>query len=165
MDEGALDLIFAKRRAGDGRGRTVWREDLVWIAAPDWRRDPNRPLPLVLYPPRSITREAILVALEAADIPWRIACACGSLSGLIGAVAGGLGVGAQSACLKARRWSRSAPEAGLPPLGEHRIRRRPRGRSADAAVEAFSGVLLEFGRAFQAARRAASEAPLGSETR
>jgi DNA-binding transcriptional LysR family regulator len=37
MDEGALDLIFAKRRAGDGRGRMVWREEMVWIAAPDWR--------------------------------------------------------------------------------------------------------------------------------
>ena len=69
MDEGALDLIFAKRRAGDGRGRTVWREDLVWIAAPDWRRDRDRPLPLVVYPPRSITREAILVALEARTFP------------------------------------------------------------------------------------------------
>ena len=35
MDGGALDLIFAKRRAGDGRGRMVWREEMVWIAAPD----------------------------------------------------------------------------------------------------------------------------------
>ena len=96
----------------------VWREALVWVAAPDWRRDPNRPLPLVLYPPRSVTREAILVALEAADIPWRVACASGSLSGLIGAVAGGLGVGAQSACLKVQEVIALGPEAGLPPLGE-----------------------------------------------
>ena len=81
MDEGALDLIFAKRRAGDGRGRMVWREEMVWIAAPDWRRDPGRPLPLVLYPPRSITREAVLAALEKANVSWRIACTCGSLSG------------------------------------------------------------------------------------
>jgi DNA-binding transcriptional LysR family regulator len=118
MDEGALDLIFAKRRVGDGRGRVVWREDMVWIAAPDWRRDPERPLPLVLYPPRSITREAVLAALEKADVSWRIACTCGSLSGLVGAVLGGLGVGAQSARLKAEGAVVVGPEAGLPPLGE-----------------------------------------------
>ena len=81
MDEGALDLIFAKRRAGDGRGHMVWREEMIWIAAPDWRRDPERPLPLVLYPPRSITREAVLASLEKANVSWRIACTCGSLSG------------------------------------------------------------------------------------
>jgi DNA-binding transcriptional LysR family regulator len=118
MDEGVLDLIFAKRRVGDGRGRVVWREDMVWIAAPDWRRDPERPLPLVLYPPRSITREAVLAALEKADVSWRIACTCGSLSGLVGAVLGGLGVGAQSARLKAEGTVVVGPEAGLPPLGE-----------------------------------------------
>ena len=43
MDEGVLDLIFAKRRAGDGRGHIVWREEMVWIAAPDWRWDTERP--------------------------------------------------------------------------------------------------------------------------
>src|ERR1700727_1037055 len=53
-----------------------------------------------LNPPQSITREAVLAALEKANVSWRIACTCGSLSGLVGAVLGGLGVGAQSARLK-----------------------------------------------------------------
>ena len=150
MDEGALDLIFAKRRAGDGRGRMVWREEMVWIAAPDWRRDPERPLPLVLYPPRSITREAVLAALEKADIPWRIACTCGSLSGLVGAVVGGLGVGAQSARLKAEGTVVVGPEAGLPPLGETEFVVVPAlGRPA-APVQAMADTILEFGRAFRA---------------
>ena len=112
MDEGALDLIFAKRRAGDGRGRMVWREEMVWIAAPDWRRDPERPLPLVLYPPRSITREAVLAALEKADIPWRIACTCGSLSGLVGAVLGGLGVARNRRVSRRKERSPSVPRRG-----------------------------------------------------
>ena len=133
MDEGALDLIFAKRRAGDGRGHIVWREEMVWIAAPDWRRDPERPLPLVLYPPRSITREAVLAALEKANVSWRIACTCGSLSGLVGAVLGGLGVGAQSARLKVGRDGRRRPRGRAAAARRDGIRRRARARPAERA--------------------------------
>ena len=133
MDEGALDLIFAKRRAGDGRGRMVWREEMVWIAAPDWRRDRERPLPLVLYPPRSITREAVLAALEKANVSWRIACTCGSLSGLVGAVLGGLGVGAQSARLKVGRDGRRRSRGRAAAARRDGIRRRPRARPAERA--------------------------------
>jgi DNA-binding transcriptional LysR family regulator len=150
MDEGVLDLIFAKRRVGDGRGRVVWREDMVWIAAPDWRRDPERPLPLVLYPPRSITREAVLAALEKADVSWRIACTCGSLSGLVGAVLGGLGVGAQSARLKAEGTVVVGPEAGLPPLGETEFVVVPALGRPSAPVQAMADTILEFGRALHA---------------
>ena len=163
MDAGALDLIFAKRRAGDGRGRAVWREDLVWIAAPDWRRDRDRPLPLVVYPPRSITREAIVVALERADIPWRIACACGSLSGLTAAIVGGLGVGAQSACLKADGVVVVAPEAGLPALGDTEFVVVPAIGRPSAPVEALANVIVDLGREFHAARRVvAPQAKIGA---
>jgi DNA-binding transcriptional LysR family regulator len=150
MDEGALDLIFAKRRAGDGRGHMVWREEMVWIAAPDWRRDPERPLPLVLYPPRSITREAVLTALEKANVSWRIACTCGSLSGLVGAVLGGLGVGAQSARLKSEGTVAVGPLAGLPPLGETEFVVVPALGRPSAPVQAMADTILEFGRAFHA---------------
>ena len=150
MDEGSLDLIFAKRRAGDGRGHIVWREEMVWIAAPDWRRDPERPLPLVLYPPRSITREAVLTAVEKANVSWRIACTCGSLSGLVGAVLGGLGVGAQSARLRSEGTVAVRLEAGLPPLGETEFVVVPALGRPNAPVQAMADTILEFGRAFQA---------------
>jgi DNA-binding transcriptional LysR family regulator len=153
MDEGALDLIFAKRRSGDGRGRTVWREHMIWIGAADWRRDPGRPLPLVLFPPRSVTREAILAALETAGVPWRIACTCGSLAGVVGAVAGGLGVGAQSACLMADGVVALGPEAGLPRLGETEfVVVRALGHPS-APVEAIADIILRLGVTFHAARR------------
>jgi DNA-binding transcriptional LysR family regulator len=151
MDQGSLDLIFAKRRAGDERGRSVWREDMVWVAAKDWRRDPERHLPIVVYPPRSITREAVLIALEGADIPWRIACSCGSLSGLVGAVAGGLGVGAQSACLKADGVVALGPEAGLPALGATEFVVVPAVRRPSAPVEALAGTIVDLGRAYHSA--------------
>ena len=117
MDEGALDLIFAKRRAGDGRGRSFgankWSGSRPRLAARSRPAIAARPLSSAQHYP-----EAILAALERANVSWRIACACGSLSGLIGAVVGGLGVGAQSARLKAEGVVALGPQAGLPALGE-----------------------------------------------
>src|SRR5689334_7944540 len=56
QDNGELDLVLAKRRLGDSRGRLVYREPLVWLA-----RDPEHvlslaALPLISFPPPSVTR-------------------------------------------------------------------------------------------------------------
>jgi DNA-binding transcriptional LysR family regulator len=92
LDAGELDLVLAKRRAGDERGRQVWRDRLVWIGAPDTRIDQAQPVPLILYTPPSITRAVALEALERAGRAWRIVCTSGSLSGLRAAALAGLGV-------------------------------------------------------------------------
>ena len=63
-DAGELDVIFGKRRAGDPRGLLAWREQLAWIGRPGYMPDPAVPLPLVLYPPPSITRTLTVEALE-----------------------------------------------------------------------------------------------------
>ncbi|AGJ58426.1 transcriptional regulator [Streptomyces sp. PAMC 26508] len=47
---GRLDLVLAKRRAGDTHGELVWRDTLTWIGAPQLRIDPDRPLPLIAFP-------------------------------------------------------------------------------------------------------------------
>jgi DNA-binding transcriptional LysR family regulator len=49
-------------------------------------------VPLLLYPPPSITRGLILAALERAGRPWRVACISGSLTGLRAAALAGLGI-------------------------------------------------------------------------
>jgi DNA-binding transcriptional LysR family regulator len=98
-DAGELDVIFAKRRAGDPRGQTAWRERLVWVGRPGIRPDPESPLPLILYPPPSITRAVALDALERAGRSWRVACTSGSLGGLRAAARAGLGVTPHSARL------------------------------------------------------------------
>jgi DNA-binding transcriptional LysR family regulator len=41
LDAGELDLLLAKRRAGDAQGRLVWRDRLVWIGAPGSIVDPT----------------------------------------------------------------------------------------------------------------------------
>ncbi|MFC0409971.1 LysR substrate-binding domain-containing protein [Roseomonas elaeocarpi] len=117
LEAGELDLIFAKRRAGEERGRLVWRERLAWVGARDTVVDPAAPVPLVVYPSRSITRNLAVEAMERAGRSWRVSCSSGSLSGLTAAVQAGLGVSAQSRLLlRGELVELRSPE--LPPLEE-----------------------------------------------
>ncbi len=97
LDNGRVDLIFAKRRSGDPRGRVVWRERLVWIGIAQTTLPPDRPIPLVLYSsPASITRRMAIEALQRGSRAWHIACSTASLTAAIAAVQAGLGIMAQS---------------------------------------------------------------------
>lgn len=98
-DAGRLDMIFVKRRAGDRRGVTAWREPIVWAARPEFHVDPTTPLPLLLYPSPSVTRELALAALEQARRAWRVAFTSASLTGLTAAARAGLGLMPHSARL------------------------------------------------------------------
>ncbi|MDV9200132.1 LysR substrate-binding domain-containing protein, partial [Streptomyces sp. Wh19] len=93
---GRLDLVLAKRRAGDTHGELVWQDALTWIGAPQLRIDPDGPVPLILFPPPGITRARALEVLEEHGRSWRIACTSTSLSGLIAAAHAGLRVMAHS---------------------------------------------------------------------
>src|SRR5271154_3734175 len=50
LDAGQLDLVLAKRRPGDDRGRLVRRERLVWGGLRPAPGGPQPPPPLALYP-------------------------------------------------------------------------------------------------------------------
>jgi DNA-binding transcriptional LysR family regulator len=112
QDNGEIDLVLAKRRLGDARGKLVYREPLVWLA-----RDPDQimsasPLPLIAFPPPSVTRAISLEALGRHQISWRIVCTCGSLSGLTAAARAGMGVLVQP---------RSMAPSGLKVIGKGRL--------------------------------------------
>jgi DNA-binding transcriptional LysR family regulator len=92
LDRGELDLVLAKRGSGEPRGQLVWRDRLAWICGPSFRLEPQSPLPLVLYPPPSLTRGVALETLERHGRAWRAVCTSGSLSGLRAAALAGLGV-------------------------------------------------------------------------
>ncbi len=117
FDAGELDVILVKRRSGDPRGQLVWEEQLAWVGRQGLRPDPAQPLPLVLYPPPSITRAMCLDALEQAGRSWRVACTSGSLSGLRAAAMAGLGVTAHSNRLVPPGLVALPPSRHLPELG------------------------------------------------
>ncbi len=118
LDAGELDLVLAKRRTGDERGRLVWRDRLNWIGAPGLRIDPTQPLPLILYTPPSLTRAVALEALERAGRAWRIVCTSGSLSGLRAAALAGLGVTLHAQGLMPDGLAEVAGSARLPAAGD-----------------------------------------------
>jgi DNA-binding transcriptional LysR family regulator len=95
LDAGELDLVLAKRRPGEDRGQLVRREKLVWLGSETALVHPDRPLPLILYPPPSISRAIALEVLERTGRSWRILCTSSSFSGLNAAALAGLGVTVQ----------------------------------------------------------------------
>jgi DNA-binding transcriptional LysR family regulator len=99
FDAGRLDVLFVKRKPGDRRGTTAWREPVRWIGHPDMRVDPHTPLPLVLYPTSSITRALAIETLDRAGRAWRVAFTSASLAGLTAAARAGIGIMPHSAKL------------------------------------------------------------------
>ncbi|GAA4837735.1 LysR substrate-binding domain-containing protein [Saccharopolyspora rosea] len=118
LRDGELDLVFGKRRPGQTHGQLVWREPLVWIAAEDFSLDPAQPIPLILYPPPSISRVQALDALQRHGQSWRITCTSASLSGLRAAALAGLGITAHARSLIPPGLAPLRPRRGLPELGE-----------------------------------------------
>ncbi|MEU7184014.1 LysR substrate-binding domain-containing protein [Streptomyces celluloflavus] len=114
---GRLDLVLAKRRTDEARGRLVWRDRLVWVSTDRLRLDPQRPVPLVVFPAPAVTRARALEALERQGREWRIACTSGSLNGLIAATRAGLGVMAHTLGMIPPGLVRIPSRAGLPELG------------------------------------------------
>jgi DNA-binding transcriptional LysR family regulator len=118
LDAGELDLVFGKRRRGEAHGRLVWRDRLVWIGSEAIRLDPAAPLPLLLFPSPSVTRERALERLEQEKRAWRIICTSGSLSGVRAAALAGLGVAAHARRLIPPGLHEIPAAPHLPDLGE-----------------------------------------------
>ena len=91
-DEGRIDAVIAKKDGTAQRGRVIWREPLVWMAADDYQIDPDRPAELVMLRPPCTYRELMIAALDAVRRDWFATCTASSLMGVQAAVAGGLGV-------------------------------------------------------------------------
>jgi DNA-binding transcriptional LysR family regulator len=109
--------VFAKRAPGDAHGTLVWADRFVWVTGPDTAPfAATDPVPLVSYPPPSISRSVAVHALEAAGRPWRMACASGSLSGLHAAALAGLGVVAHAQTLVPPGLVPVPASCGLPEL-------------------------------------------------
>lgn len=143
FDAGALDILFVKRRTGDRRGVTAWREPIAWTAGPDYRPDHDAPLPLLVYPAPSVTRAKAIETLEAARRAWRIAFTSGSLSALTAAARAGLGLMPHSVRLLSPGLAVVPPGPALPRLPEIEfVILGPGGR--DPVAEALTAAILQW---------------------
>ncbi|MFI2184547.1 LysR family transcriptional regulator [Streptomyces sioyaensis] len=144
---GRLDLVLAKRRPEASHGRLVWRDRLVWVGAERLRLDPQRPVPLVVFPPPALTRARALEALERAGREWRIVCTSASLNGLIAATRASLGVMAHTRGMIPPGLVQISPRAGLPELGgvDFALLHGQRDRAARGPAEALADAVLAGG--------------------
>ena len=117
LESDRLDVFIGKRPSGEQRGQLVKRERLVWVGTPSTKLDLTAPLPLVVYPVPSISRTEMRRALNRARLPYRSACLCRGVNGLIGAVAAGIGISAMAASLVPAQLATLGAGHRLPELG------------------------------------------------
>ena len=143
FDAGDLDLVLCKRSPGVERGELLWRDDLIWAGAHPEPVISNDKLQLILYPPPSVTRFIALAALARAQVPWRIVCTSGNLTGLVAAAKIGLGVICFARqCLPDGLVACHASEM-LPPLGETEFTLlRSRGSRNDALADYLANAIM-----------------------
>jgi DNA-binding transcriptional LysR family regulator len=146
LESDKLDVFIGKRPSGEQRGQLVKRERLVWVGTPSTRLDLARPLPLVVYPSPSISRTEIRAALNRARLPFRTACVCRGVNGLIAAVAAGVGISAMADSLVPAQLTTLSAAHRLPELGtiDLILRANPR-RDTEPAVRALVSTVLASG--------------------
>ena len=92
-EAGLLDVVIAKRKMGAAqRGRVIWREPLVWMAASDYEMEATRPVRLVMMRPPCAYRAIMIEALASVRREWSSACLASNLGGVQAAVSAGLGI-------------------------------------------------------------------------
>ncbi|WP_292953318.1 MULTISPECIES: LysR substrate-binding domain-containing protein [unclassified Neptuniibacter] len=92
-ERGEYDLVITlSLDESSGKGELLAVEPLAWIAAESWEWSGNRRLPLATYTEFCQFRRACTVALDKAEVPWRIVYTTSSYQGLMAAVKSGLAI-------------------------------------------------------------------------
>jgi len=117
-EAGLLDVVIAKRKisATAQRGRIIWREPLVWMAAKDYEIEASRPVRLVMMRPPCAYRAIMIDAMASVRREWTSACLASNLMGVQAAVAGGLGITALGTSFLQEGMRIVAPSEKLPTL-------------------------------------------------
>jgi DNA-binding transcriptional LysR family regulator len=149
LTHGRLDLALLFSRGGGAAAapnapRLVAQLPIAWIGPRHGGMPRSAPLPLVLFEPPCLFRQAGIAALDAAGIPWRIAFTSPSLSGLWAAVDAGLGITVRTAEGMPERLTTLAPAAsGLPPLPTVDLRLHAADSEPSPAVRRLGDILAE----------------------
>jgi DNA-binding transcriptional LysR family regulator len=142
LESGHLDVAFVKHDVGDGRGRLVRRDRLVWAAVQGLRLADDRPMPLVVYQAPSLSRSRAVGALERAGRPYRITCTVRGVNGILAAARAGLGVAIFARSLMPDDLVELPASADLPELGEIDLVLLTNPRAATEPAEALTTAIL-----------------------
>ena len=142
LESGHLDVAFVKHDAGDGWGRLVRRDRLVWAAVQGLRLSAERPMPLVVYQAPSLSRSRAVAALERAGRQYRITCTVRGVNGIVAAARAGLGVAIFARSLTPDDLVELPAGADLPELGEIDFVLLTNPRAATEPAEALTTAIL-----------------------
>jgi DNA-binding transcriptional LysR family regulator len=113
---GEFDLAFFKQDTGAGRGNTVLREQLVWVAHENFTPSFTKSLPLVLFPEGCAYRRATLATLRSKGIASHISFVSPSFECLKAAVVEGVGITVLARALASPPMRIVSQRVGLPRL-------------------------------------------------
>ncbi len=149
IDDGELDVALVTAnstgRAGPPAGG-IFRDRLVWAAAPQGTAHLRRPLPIAVGPPSCMWRKAAVDALDAAGISYRLACTSENYAGQLAPVLAELAVAPLPCSALPSGVTSLGPEDGLPAVGYFEIALR---RSHQASDELTCAVIDHVGAYFQ----------------
>jgi len=144
LDTGKLDLALVFGGAQRPDAQILATLPMVWIGpqGEQPRRLERDPIPLVLFEPPCLFREAGLEALNRARIPWRISFTTHSLAGAWAAVEAGLGLTPRFALGRPSNLA-VLDGAGLPEMPPVSLSLHCGGRPLSPAAQRFRESLLE----------------------
>ncbi|EPX58349.1 transcriptional regulator, LysR family [Cystobacter fuscus DSM 2262] len=117
QQRGELDVVIALcANPGQGGGRLLRRERLLWVCAREFRVDAAAPVPICTLPPPCIFRARGFEALEALGRAWRVLYTSESIMGVTAAVRAGLGVAALPECCMTESMRTLSVDEGFPEL-------------------------------------------------
>ena len=142
-ERGELDVVIAGRGMVFKDGGLLYRDSLVWVAAPGFQLRLDRPVPLrnpaaALHPPRHQPG-----GTGPAGIPWRFVYVSSSTAGLQAAVQGGLGIAMVPKSAMIPELRILGAEQGLPPLPDFEIEIFVREKMPPPSCRAFVDFMSE----------------------
>ncbi|GAA5190638.1 LysR substrate-binding domain-containing protein [Rugosimonospora acidiphila] len=153
VETGHLDVAFVKDSPGEGQGRLVRRDRLVWAGIEGTRMGQDRPVPLIVYRAPSLSRSTGVQALEDAGISYRVTCTVQGVNGVLAAVRAGLGIAIFARSLVPEDLVELPVSAALPTLSEIDLVLLTNPRAAPGAVDALTSAILATGNPTRSMRR------------
>lgn len=136
-DRGELDLAIVARGQVFKGGDLLYRDQMIWVAAPGFDLRLDRPLPIATLPSFCSIRRAMLLALDRAGIGWEIVYESTSTAGMLAVVESGLGIAVIEASCFQSPLRQLGEKDGLPRLPKSEIAIHVREETPSASCEAF----------------------------
>ncbi|MGV9387428.1 LysR substrate-binding domain-containing protein [Nonomuraea sp. NPDC003707] len=169
VESGHVDVAFLQTTAGEGRGRLVRRDRLVWAAVEGsgLRWDEGQRVPLIVYQAPSPSRALAVQALEQAGVKHRVVCTARGVNAVLAATRAGLGVAIFARSLLPADLVELPKSAGLPELGELDLVLLTNPRAPSELAEALTSAILAHANPTGSIpdTRHRTEAPTGAEIR